>query len=106
MQMESRFLPGYVSISAGDDPRNHLCIDVLPALSEVTQVSSKGRPLRTSLVPFRKLPSQVLPGQAVGLSWIKLSVASGMGGGSILAASIDLQMYDGDINRAVVRALP
>ena len=37
-------------------------------------------------LPVRKLPSQVLPGQVVGLSWIRLSVASGMGGGSILAA--------------------
>ncbi len=37
-------------------------------------------------LPVRKLPSQVLPGQVVGLSWIRLSVASGLGGGSILAA--------------------
>jgi len=36
--------------------------------------------------PLRKLPAQVLPGQVVGLSRIKLSVGAGVDGGSVLSS--------------------
>jgi len=39
-----------------------------------------------SPVAIRKLPSQVHPGQVVGLSRIKLSVATGLDGGSVLSS--------------------
>ncbi len=39
-----------------------------------------------SPLPTRKLPSQVLPGQVVGLSRIQLSVGSGVKGGSVLSS--------------------
>ena len=39
-----------------------------------------------SPLPIRKLPSKVLPGQVVGLNYIKLGVGSGQDGGSVLSS--------------------
>jgi hypothetical protein len=39
-----------------------------------------------SPLPVRKLPSQVLSGQVIGLSQIRLSVDTGLNGGSVLSA--------------------
>lgn len=39
-----------------------------------------------SALPIRRLPAQVLPGQVIGLSRVKLSVGAGLDGGSVLSS--------------------